>query len=49
MKNLIPKDERLKYLIDPSFMYNLNETIYTKKDLESLCVIKYNRKPLEIL
>ena len=49
MKNLIPKDERLKYLIDPSFMYNLNETIYTKKDLEILCDVKYNRKPLEIL
>ena len=48
MKNLIPKDERLKYLIDPSFMYNLNETIYTEKDLESLCDIKYNRTPIEI-
>ena len=48
MKDLIPKDERLKYLIDPSFIYNLNETKYTEKDLESLCDIKYNRTPLEI-
>ena len=30
-------------------MYNFNEIIYTKKDLESLCDVKYNRKPFEIL
>ena len=46
-KHLIPDDERLKYLIDPSFMYPLNETTYSLKDLETLCKFDYNRKPFE--
>ena len=46
-KDLIPDDERLKYLIDPSFEFPLNQTNYTEKDLETLCSKKYNRKPFE--
>jgi len=46
--NLIPDDERLKYLIDRSFKYNINQTTYTEKDLETLCNIKYNRTPFEL-
>ena len=47
-RHLIPDDERLKYLIDPSFMYPLNQTNYTEKDLETLCNKKYNRTPFEL-
>ena len=47
-KHLIPNDERLKYLIDPSFIYDINQTNYTTKDLENLCNISYNRTPFEI-
>ena len=46
-KHLIPKDPGLKYLIDPSFMYPINLTTYTKKDLKSLCNRKYRRTPFE--
>ena len=46
-KHLIPDDKRLKYLMDPSYMYNLNETTFTEKDLEGMCFRKYNRKPFE--
>ena len=46
-KDLIPDDQRLKYLIDPSFEYPLNLTTYTEKDLETMCDRKYNRKPFE--
>ena len=46
-KDLIPDDERLKYLVDPSFMYSLDQTTYTVKDLETLCDKKYNRTPFE--
>jgi hypothetical protein len=42
---LIPNDPRLKYLIDPSFMYPLNLTTYKEKDLEKLCNRKYRRTP----
>ena len=44
---LIPDDKRLKYLIDPSFMYPLNETSYTEKDLETMCPEKFKRTPFE--
>ena len=44
-KDLIPNDERLKYLIDRSFMYNISQTTYTEKDLETLCDRKYDRTP----
>ena len=47
-KHLIPDDERLKYLIDRSFMFPLNLTTYTKKDLETLCNRTYNRTPFEL-
>ena len=47
-RDLIPDDERLKYLIDPSFEFPLNQTNYTGKDLETLCHKKYNRKPFEL-
>ena len=46
-RDLIPDDKRLKYIIDPSFMYPLNLTTYTEKDLEKMCDRKYNRKPFE--
>ena len=47
-KHLIPDDERLKYLIDPSFMYPLNQTTYTEKDLETMCDRKFKRTPFEV-
>ena len=47
-KHLIPNDERLKYLIDRSFMYPLNQTTYTEKDLETMCNRTYNRTPFEL-
>ena len=46
-RHLIPDDPRLKYLIDPSFMYPLNYTDYTEKDLETMCDRKYRRTPFE--
>ena len=46
-KNLMPDDKRLKYLIDRSYIYSLNLTTYTEKDLESLCNKTYNRTPFE--
>jgi len=46
-RHLIPDDKRLKYLMDPSFMYPLNETTYTEKDLERMCFRKFNRTPFE--
>ena len=46
-KHLIPDDPRLKYLVDRSFMYPLDQTSYTEKDLETMCNIKYNRTPFE--
>ena len=36
-QNLIPDDKRLKYLIDRNFIYPLNQTTYTEKDLKTLC------------
>ena len=47
-KHLIPDDERLKYLIDPSFIYPLNQTTYTEKDLETMCNKTYRRTPFEL-
>ena len=47
-KHLIPNDERLKYLIDRSFMYPINQTTYTEKDLETMCNRTYNRTPFEL-
>ena len=46
-KHLIPDDERLKYLIDRSFIYPLKLTNYSKKDLETMCNKAYNRTPFE--
>ena len=46
-KHLIPDDERLKYLIDRSFIFPLYNTTYKEKDLESLCKRTYNRTPFE--
>ena len=47
-KHLIPDDERLKYLVDPSFMYSLNQTTYSEKDLKNLCNFTYNRTAFEL-
>ena len=47
-RNLIPNDPRLKYLIDPSFMYPLNLTTYTEEDLEKMCDRKYRRTPFNL-
>ena len=46
-KDLIPNDERLKYLIDRSYRYNISQTNYTEKDLENLCDRKFNRTPFD--
>ena len=46
-KHLIPDDEKLKYLIDPSFMYPINQTTYNEKDLKTLCNRKFKRNPFE--
>ena len=46
-KHLIPDDERLKYLVDPSFTYNINETNYTEKDLVNMCNETFKRTPFE--
>ena len=46
-RHLIPDDSRLKYLLDPSFMYPLNLTTYTKEDLKNMCYRKYRRTPFE--
>ena len=46
-RHLIPDDKRLKFLVDPSYMYDLSETNYTKKDLETLCNRTYRRTPFE--
>jgi hypothetical protein len=46
-KHLIPNDQRLKFIIDPSFEYPLNLTTYSKKDLETMCDRKYKRTPFE--
>ena len=46
-QHLIPDNENLKYLIDRSFMYSLNQTSYNIKDLENLCNVSYNRTPFE--
>jgi hypothetical protein len=47
-RHLIPDDPRLKYIIDPSFMYPLNLTTYTKEDLENMCDRKYRRTPFDL-
>ena len=46
--HLIPNDNRLKFLVDRGFMYQLNQTSYTEKDLETLCDTKYNRSVFEL-
>jgi len=46
-RHLIPDDNRLKYLIDRSFIFSLNKTSYTEKQLEFLCNKQYNRTPFE--
>ena len=46
-KDLIPDDKRLKFLIDRSFSFPLNQTTYTEKDLDLLCNNTYNRTPFE--
>ena len=46
-RDLIPNDQRLKFLVDPSFMYPINLTTYTEKDLETICDRKYRRTPFE--
>ena len=43
--NLIPDDPRLKYLVDPSFMFPINLTTYTEEDLKIICNRNYKRTP----
>ena len=45
LRYLVPNDPRLKYLIDPSFMYPLNLTTYKEEDLERICDRKFMRTP----
>jgi beta-1,4-mannosyl-glycoprotein beta-1,4-N-acetylglucosaminyltransferase len=47
-KHLIPDDERLKYLIDPSFKFPLNQTTFTEIELGTMCNKKFNRTPFEL-
>lgn len=44
---LIPNDERLRYLYDPSFEYSMDHTSYTQKDLKTLCDREYRRTPFK--
>ena len=37
LEELFPPDERISYLWDPSFEYNISETKYTESDLPTLC------------
>ena len=46
-RHLITDDKRLKYLIDRSFMYPIEKTTYSEKDLKTLCNRAYNRTPFE--
>ena len=46
-KELLPDDKRVKFLIDPSFMFPINQTSYTFNDLETMCGRKYKRTPFE--
>ena len=46
-RHLIPDDERLKFLFDRSYMYNISQTDYTLKDLETLCNRTFIRTPFE--
>ena len=46
-RHLIPDDPRLKFLIDPSFMYPLNLTTFKEKDLEGMCGRSFKRTPFE--
>ena len=36
MRDLMPNDERLRFLYDPSYMYNISQTSYKKEDLKTL-------------
>ena len=44
---LIPNDERLRYLYDPSFEYDITKTSYKPEDLPKLCSVNYSRKPFD--
>ena len=46
--HLIPNDDRLKYLIDRSFIFQIEKTTYTKEHLKKLCSKTFNRKPFEL-
>ena len=47
-RHLIPNDDRLKYLIDRSFIFQIEKTTYTKEHLKKLCSKTFNRKPFEL-
>lgn len=34
---LVPPDPRFAYLLDPNFTLDISQTIYTEKDLPTLC------------
>lgn len=36
-EEIIPDDPRLNYLIDKNFMFDITQTIYSEKDLDTLC------------
>ena len=42
---LIPNHEKLRYLHDPSYEYDITKTNYTKEDLKTLCKYKFIREP----
>ena len=45
--DLIPDHKKLRFLIDPSFEYDISKTTYTRKDLATLCNAKYRRTPFK--
>ena len=46
-RQIIPDDGRLKYLVDRSFTYSLNEINFTEKFSANMCNRTYNRTPFE--
>ena len=46
-REYVPDDPRLRFLVDPSFEYDINKTSYKPEDLEGLCERNYHRKPID--
>ena len=47
-REYVPDDPRLRFLVDPSFEYDISKTSYKPEDLKGLCKINYNRKPIDL-